>query len=88
VSLTAVAIHDLSRWQAWSRPGRAPRVFTSLTTGQALPLVVVSVLAGAAVLILLVLDTITVIRPLAVIAVVAVAAGWGLHSIGICCRPA
>ena len=50
-------------------------MFTSLTTGRALPLVVVSVLAGAAVLILLMLDMITVIRPLAVTAVVAAAAG-------------
>jgi cytochrome bd ubiquinol oxidase subunit II len=54
----------------------APRVFTNLTTGRALPLVVVSVLAGAAVLVLLVLDKIALIRPLAAIAVTAVAAGW------------
>ena len=53
-------------------------MFTNLTTGRALPLVVVSVLAGAAVLILLVLDKIRLIRPLAVIAVVAVAAGWAI----------
>lgn len=56
----------------------APRVFTNLTTGRALPLVVVSVLAGGTVLILLVLDKITLIRPLAAVAVAAVAAGWAI----------
>ena len=56
----------------------APRVFTSLTTGRALPLVVVSVLAGAAVLILLVLDKVRLARPLAALAVAAVAAGWAI----------
>jgi cytochrome bd ubiquinol oxidase subunit II len=56
----------------------APRVFTNLTTGRALPLVVVSVLAGATVLILLVLDKVTLVRPLAAVAVAAVAAGWAI----------
>jgi hypothetical protein len=56
----------------------APRVFTNLTTGRALPLVVVSVLGGATVLILLVLDRVRLIRPLAALAVAAVAAGWAI----------
>jgi cytochrome bd ubiquinol oxidase subunit II len=56
----------------------APRIFTNLTSGRSLPLVVVSVLAGAAVLVLLRLDQIRLIRPLAAVAVAAVAAGWAI----------
>lgn len=56
----------------------APRVFTSLTTGRALPLVVVSVLAGAAVLALLALDRPRLVRPLAIVAVAAVVFGWAI----------
>ena len=56
----------------------APRVFTNLTTGRGLALVVVSVLAGATVLILLALDKVTLVRPLAAAAVAAVAAGWAV----------
>jgi len=56
----------------------APRVFTNLTTGRALPLVVVSVLAGAAVLALLALDRPRLVRPLAIVAVAAVVFGWAL----------
>jgi len=56
----------------------APRVFTSLTTGRALPLVVVSVLAGAAVLVLLPLGRTRLARPLAVVAVAAVVFGWAV----------
>ena len=50
----------------------AARVFSALTTGRALPLLVVSVLSGGAVLALLVADRIRLIRPLAVLAVTAV----------------
>ncbi len=56
----------------------APRIFTNLTSGRSLPLVVVSVLAGAVVLVLLVLDKVRLIRPLAALAVTAVAAGWAI----------
>ena len=56
----------------------APRIFTNLTSGRSLPLVVVSVLAGAVVLVLLVLDKVRLIRPLAALAVAAVAAGWAI----------
>lgn len=56
----------------------APRVFTNLTTGRALPLVVVSVLAGAAVLVLLPLGRTRLARPLAALAVAAVVFGWAV----------
>ena len=56
----------------------AARVFSILITGRALPLVVISVLAGAAVAVLLALDKIRLIRPLAVLAVTAVIWGWAL----------
>jgi cytochrome d ubiquinol oxidase subunit II len=56
----------------------APRIFHILTAGRSLPLVVVSVLAGAAVLGLLALDRVALIRPLAALAVAAVAAGWAI----------
>jgi cytochrome d ubiquinol oxidase subunit II len=56
----------------------APRVFTNLTTGRALPLVVVSVLAGAAVLVLLPLGRPRLARLLAVVAVAAVVFGWAV----------
>jgi cytochrome bd ubiquinol oxidase subunit II len=56
----------------------AARVFSILTTGRALPLVVVSVLAGAAVLVLLALDKTRLIRLLAALAVTAVIWGWAL----------
>jgi cytochrome d ubiquinol oxidase subunit II len=56
----------------------AARVFSILTTGRALPLVVISVLAGAAVLVLLALDQTRLIRVLAALAVTAVIWGWAL----------
>jgi cytochrome d ubiquinol oxidase subunit II len=56
----------------------AARVFSALTTGRALPLLVVSVLAGGAVLALLVADRIRLIRPLAALAVAAVVWGWAV----------
>jgi cytochrome bd ubiquinol oxidase subunit II len=56
----------------------APTVFTKLTTGRGLPLVVVSVLAGLAVLVTLVLDIVPPARPLAVLAVAAVVWGWAI----------
>ena len=56
----------------------AARVFSILTTGRALPLVVISVLAGAAVLVLLALDKTRLIRLLAALAVTAVIWGWAL----------
>ena len=56
----------------------AARVFSILTAGRALPLVVISVLAGAAVLVLLVLDKTRLIRLLAALAVTAVIWGWAL----------
>ncbi len=56
----------------------APRIFANLTSGRSLPLVVVSVLAGAAVLVLLALNKVRLIRPLAALAVAAVAAGWAI----------
>jgi len=52
--------------------------FSALTTGRALPLLVISVLAGAAVLALLVVDRTRLIRPLAVLAVTAVVWGWAV----------
>jgi cytochrome bd ubiquinol oxidase subunit II len=56
----------------------APAVFTELTTGRGLPLVVISVLAGLAVLITLVLGIVRLARPLAVLAVAAVVWGWAI----------
>jgi cytochrome bd ubiquinol oxidase subunit II len=56
----------------------APAVFTELTTGRGLPLVVISVLAGLGVLVALVLDIIRPVRPLAVLAVAAVIWGWAI----------
>ncbi len=56
----------------------APRVFSILTAGRALPLVVVSVLAGAGVLVLLALDKTRLTRLLAALAVTAVIWGWAL----------
>jgi cytochrome d ubiquinol oxidase subunit II len=57
----------------------AARVFSILTMGRALPLVVISVLAGAALLALLALDKTRLIRPLAVLAVTAVIWGSPAH---------
>jgi cytochrome bd ubiquinol oxidase subunit II len=56
----------------------APAVFTELTTGRGLPLVVISVLAGLAVPIALVLGIVRPARPLAVLAVAAVVWGWAI----------
>jgi cytochrome d ubiquinol oxidase subunit II len=56
----------------------APSVFTELTQGRALPFVVVSVLAGAVVLIALIADIIWPVRPLAALAVAAVIWGWAV----------
>ncbi len=53
-------------------------VFAELLTGRALPLVVVSVLAGTAVLIMLARDIPKAVRPTAVIAVAAVIIGWAV----------
>jgi cytochrome d ubiquinol oxidase subunit II len=56
----------------------ASPVFTELTRGRGLALVVVSVLAGGAVLILLLRDTVRPVRPLAALAVAAVIWGWAI----------
>ena len=56
----------------------AAREFSALTTGRALPLLVISVLAGGTVLVLLVMDRIPLIRPVAALAVTAVVWGWAL----------
>jgi cytochrome d ubiquinol oxidase subunit II len=56
----------------------APRLLDALLTGRALPLVVVSVLAGVAAAILLLLDKVRLARPLAVVAVTAVVWGWAV----------
>ena len=56
----------------------AARMFSILTTGRALPLVVISVLAGAAAAVLLALDQTRLIRLLAALAVSAVIWGWAL----------
>jgi cytochrome d ubiquinol oxidase subunit II len=53
-------------------------VFTELTQGRGLPFVVVSVLAGAAVLAMLVFTVIPLARPLAALAVAAVIWGWAV----------
>jgi cytochrome d ubiquinol oxidase subunit II len=56
----------------------AAPVFTELTTGRGLPLVVISVLAGAGVLAMLVFNVIALVRPLAALAVAAVIWGWAV----------
>jgi cytochrome bd ubiquinol oxidase subunit II len=56
----------------------APAVFTELTTGRGLALVVISVLAGLAVLVALTLGIMRPVRPLAVLAVAAVVWGWAI----------
>jgi cytochrome d ubiquinol oxidase subunit II len=56
----------------------APRIFTTLTTGRSLPLVIVSVLAGAATLGALVSGRARAARPLAALAVAAVICGWAI----------
>lgn len=56
----------------------AKPVFTELTRGRGLPLVVISVAAGVTVLITLMLDIVRVVRPLAVLAVAAVVFGWAV----------
>jgi cytochrome bd ubiquinol oxidase subunit II len=56
----------------------SPTVFTELTTGRGLPFVVVSVLAGLAVLVALTLGIVRPVRPLAVLAVAAVVWGWAI----------
>jgi hypothetical protein len=53
-------------------------VFTELTRGRGLPLVVVSALAGLAVLVALRLDSVRPVRPLAALAVAAVIWGWAI----------
>ncbi|HVT67464.1 MAG TPA: cytochrome d ubiquinol oxidase subunit II [Trebonia sp.] len=53
-------------------------LFTELTAGRGLPLVVISVVAGVAVLAALLFDVIRVVRPLAVLAVAAVIWGWAI----------
>jgi cytochrome d ubiquinol oxidase subunit II len=56
----------------------AKPLFTELVTGRGLPLVVISVVAGAAVLVALWLDVTRLIRPLAALAVAAVIWGWAI----------
>ena len=56
----------------------AAPVFTELTTGRALPLVVVSVLSGLAVLVLLLSGRTRLVRPVAMLAVAAVIWGWAV----------
>jgi cytochrome bd ubiquinol oxidase subunit II len=56
----------------------AAGVFRELTGGRGLALVVISVLAGVAVLVLLILDRTRLVRPLAVLAVAAVVWGWAV----------
>jgi cytochrome bd ubiquinol oxidase subunit II len=56
----------------------AKPVFTELTSGRALPLVVISVVAGVTVLALLLFDIVTPVRPLAALAVAAVVWGWAV----------
>jgi cytochrome d ubiquinol oxidase subunit II len=53
-------------------------LFTELTTGRGLALVVISVLAGVAVLALLLLGVTRLVRPLAALAVAAVIWGWAI----------
>jgi cytochrome bd ubiquinol oxidase subunit II len=56
----------------------AKPLFTELTTGRGLPLVVISVAAGIAVLAALLLDVVRLVRPLAALAVAAVIWGWAV----------
>lgn len=56
----------------------AKSLFTGLTTGRGLPFVVISVVAGIAVLVLLLLDVVRLGRPLAALAVAAVIWGWAI----------
>ncbi len=53
-------------------------VFTELTQGRGLALVVISVLAGLTVLVLLIIDRTRLVRPVAVLAVAAVIWGWAV----------
>jgi cytochrome bd ubiquinol oxidase subunit II len=53
-------------------------LFTELVAGRSLPLVVISVVAGSAVLAALLLDITRLIRPLAALAVAAVIWGWAI----------
>lgn len=53
-------------------------LFMELTTGRGLALVVISVLAGVAVLALLLADVVRLVRPLAAMAVAAVICGWAI----------
>lgn len=55
-----------------------PPLFTELTRGRGLPLVVISVLAGVAVLALLLAGVVRLVRPLAALAVAAVIWGWAI----------
>jgi cytochrome bd ubiquinol oxidase subunit II len=56
----------------------APGIFTTLTTGRSLPLVIVSVLAGGATLGALITGRARLARPLAALAVAAVICGWAI----------
>lgn len=56
----------------------AKPLYTELTTGRGLALVVISVLAGVAVLVLLLRDVVWPVRPLAALAVAAVVWGWAI----------
>lgn len=56
----------------------AKPLFTELTAGRGLPLVVISVVAGAAVLVALLFDVTRLVRPAAALAVAAVIWGWAI----------
>ncbi len=56
----------------------AKPLFSELVAGRGLPLVVISVVAGAAVLTALLLDVTRLVRPLAALAVAAVIWGWAI----------
>jgi cytochrome bd ubiquinol oxidase subunit II len=56
----------------------AKPLFTELVTGRGLPLVVISVVAGTAVLVALLLDQTRLVRPAAALAVAAVIWGWAI----------
>jgi cytochrome d ubiquinol oxidase subunit II len=73
VASAAVAAVTLAVLHTTAHP-----VFSELLAGRALPLVVVSVLAGTAVLIMLARGIPKAVRPTAVIAVVAVIIGWAV----------
>ena len=73
VTSGALAAATLAVLHTTARP-----VFSELLTGRALPLVVISVLAGLAVLIMLARDISKAVRPTAVVAVAAVIVGWAL----------